>query len=281
YSSGGNSSAIAQSFSINMDLIPATNFQPTIHVTLAPIGAALPGAVLTPTIPRYAEDEVLVAPASSQTPRKILYWTGLNPSLQNQIEVTNPASQSSKLTIAAFDSKGNAISGTGVTSPITIPLLPNQSLVSSISNLFGTAAGISSIRIQSTTPDLLAAAFITGNGVNQAVPFVSLPVTSLIFPIVTDGAQFYIMNTTVAPITGTLPLLTAEGDPVSASAISLPPLGSTVLPVPAGRAPQSGYASAVFSDSVIAYESFGKGNLEPIQPPAAQPSIFAPFIAGG
>jgi hypothetical protein len=283
YSSIDNSGILAESFNINMDLIPAINAQPTIHVTLAPIGAATPSSALpTMNIPRYAEDEVLVAPASSLTPKKILYWTGINPSLQNQIEVTNPASsQSSKLTLDALDSKGNAVSGTGVTSPVRITLSANQSLMSSVSNLFGTVAGISSIRIQSTTPDLLAAAFITGNGVNQAVPFVSLPVTSLIFPIVTDGAQFYIMNTTVAPITGTLTLLTAEGDPVSASAISLPPLGSTVLPVPTGRAPQSGYASAVFSDSVIAYESFGKGNLEPIQPPAAQPSIFAPFIAGG
>jgi hypothetical protein len=282
YSSGGNSSGIAQSFSINMDLTPATNAQPTIHVTVAPIGVAVQSAAVPLNIPRYAEDEVLIEPASSQTPKKVLYWTGINPSLQNQIEVTNPASQSSKLTIYAFDSKGNAISGTATTSPITMTLLPNQSVVSSISTLFGTATGISSIRIQSTTPDLLAAAFITGNGVNQAVPFVSLPVTSMIFPIVTDGAQFYVMNTTAASITGTLTLLTGEGDPVSGSAINLPPLGSTVLPVPTvGKAPQSGYASAVFSDSVIAYESFGKGNLEPIQPPAAQPSIFAPFIAGG
>jgi hypothetical protein len=282
YSSAGNNSSIAQSFSINMDLIPPTNAQATIHVTLAPIGAGVPSLFPSANIPRYAEDEVLVEPASSQAPKKILYWTGINPSLQNQIEVTNPASQSSKMTIDAFDSKGNAISGTAATSPITITLLPNQSLVSTISNLFGTAAGISSIRIQSTTPNLLAAAFITGNGLNQAVPFVSLPVTSLIFPIVTDGAQFYVMNTTAAPITGTLTLLTTEGDPVSSSAISLPPLASAVVPVPAfGRAPQSGYASAVFSDSVIAYESFGKGNLESIQPPAAQPSIFIPFIAGG
>src|SRR5207249_6203864 len=92
---------------------------------------------------------------------------------------------------------GNAISGTGVTSSVTLTLPASQSLVRSVSNLFGTAAGISSIRIQSTTPDLLAAAVITGHGLNQSVAFVSLPVTSLLFPIVSDSAQLYVMNTTV------------------------------------------------------------------------------------
>jgi hypothetical protein len=48
-----------------------------------------------------------------------------------------------------------------------------------------------------------------------------------------------------------------------------------------GKAPESGYALAIFSDPVIAYESFGKGNLEAMQPPTAQPAVFVPFVAGG
>jgi hypothetical protein len=284
YSAADNSGGVAESFNISMDLGSAVSAQPTVHVTLAPIGAAVPNSALPSTsIPRYAEDEVYLDPASSLVPRQILYWTGVNSSLQNQLEVTNPAPRPSNVTIDAFDPKGNPISGTGVTSPVTLTLPANQSLVRSVSNLFGTAAGIiSSIRIQSTTPDLLAAAVITGNGLNQSVAFASVPVTSLLFPIVSDSAQLYVMNTTVGPITGTVTLLTGAGDFVSAVTVNLPPLASTVLTAQTfGGAPQSGYASAVFSGSVVAYESFGKGNLELVQAPITQASFFVPFMAGG
>jgi hypothetical protein len=91
------------------------------------------------------------------------------------------------------------------------------------------------------------------------------------------------MNTTPGRVTGTVALLTATGDFVSAVTVNLAPLASTVLAAQTtfGTTPQSGYASAVFSDSVIAYESFGKGNLQPVQAPITQASLFIPFIAGG
>jgi hypothetical protein len=282
YSSSENAASVAESFNLSLDLMPPSNVQPTISVTLAPIGAAVPNSVFPATnIPRYAESEILVPP--SQAPRKILYWTGVNPTLQNQIEVTNTASQPSKLTIDAFDSKGNAISGTGVAGPVTLTLGGSQSMISTLSNLFSTVAGVSSIRIQSTSPDVVAAAIITGNGANQSVPFVAVPVASLIVPVVSESAQLYVMNTTIAPITGTITLITATGNIVSTAPVNLAPLASRALTVQTafGVTPQSGYASAVFSDLVIAYESFGTGNLQPIQPPTAQPSVFVPFIAGG
>src|SRR5579862_6244119 len=177
YSSAGNSADVAGSFNLNASLgflVPAGSLQPKIQVTLAPIGAAVPNATFPATnIPRYAENEITVMPAAPLTVSESLYWTGINPLLQNQVEITNPNSQISNLTIDAFDANGKEISGLGVTSPVKLRLAANHSLVSAVSDLFGIATGISTVRIESTTADLRAAAAINGNGVNQAVPFIS------------------------------------------------------------------------------------------------------------
>src|SRR5207302_819032 len=106
--------------------------------------------------PRYAEDEVLVQPGSSRIITKVLYWTGFDPSLQSQVQIINPSSRVANLTIDALNSAGQDISGPAVTNPVKLSLSANQSLVRPVSELFGTAAGISSIRIQSTSPNLLA-----------------------------------------------------------------------------------------------------------------------------
>src|SRR5262249_8883912 len=47
------------------------------------------------------------------------------------------------------------------------------------------------------------------------------------------------------------------------------------------NSPPSGYISGIFSNPVIAFESFGnnKRNLVAIQPPAAANALFIPFIA--
>src|SRR5262249_18495379 len=77
YSSAGNSGDVAESFNINLSLslpVPGTGLQPKIQVTLAPIGAAVPNVGLPSTaIPRYAENEITVAPAAPLIVTKILY----------------------------------------------------------------------------------------------------------------------------------------------------------------------------------------------------------------
>jgi hypothetical protein len=287
YFSAANSGDVAESFDLNLQqgfVFPAGSPQPKIQVTLAPIGAAVPNATFPSTsIPRYTENEMAVPPAAPLTVSKMLYWTGINPSLQNQVEITNPNWQISNLTIDAFDANGKEISGMGVTNPVKVRLAANQSIVSTVSDLFGTGAGISTVRIQSTTPDLRAAAAISGNGVNQAVPFISAPVTSLILPVVSGSATLQLMNPNTSPITGTLTLFTTVGQVVSTASAGLPGLASKALSIQAvfGSVSQSGYASAVFSSPVIAYESFGANNLEAVQPPASGPSVLIPFVAGG
>jgi hypothetical protein len=291
YSKAANSDSLTESFDIKFSVNvvgPVDILQPTIEVSLTPIGAAVPNATFPATdIPRYAEDEILVQAGSSRIITKVLYWTGVSSSMQNQIHMTNPSSRVANLTIDAFDTAGQAVSGTGVTNPVKLALPANQSLVRSVSDLFGTAAGIASIRVQSTSPDLLAVAVVTGNGVNESVPFVSRTIASAFFPVVNEGAQLQLMNPNSAAVTGKLTLLSADGKVVSATPVSLGPLASTSIAVQTafGSAnPQSGYASAVFSNQVAAFESFGTGNalnLTAIQPTASEASLFIPFIAGG
>src|SRR5262249_50520193 len=134
YSSAGNSGDVAESFNINLSLslpVPGAGLLPKIQVTLAPIGTVVPNAGLPSTaIPRYAENEITVAPAAPLIISKVVYWTGIDPSLQNQVEITNPNPQISNLTIDAFDSNGKPVSGQGVTNPVKLKLAASQSLVS-------------------------------------------------------------------------------------------------------------------------------------------------------
>src|SRR5438309_1090877 len=120
--------------------------------------------------------------------------TGIDASLQNQVQLTNPSSRVSNLTIRALNAAGQEISGTGVTSPVKVALPANQSLVSTLASLFGTTSGIASIQIQSTTPDLLAAAVVSGNNVTESVPLISRTIESAFFPVVNEAAQLQLMN---------------------------------------------------------------------------------------
>ena len=287
FSKAANSDDITESFDIKFSINvvgPVAVIQPTIEVALVPIGAAVPNSTFPSTdIPRYTEDEILVQAGSSRTISKVLYWTGINASLQNQVHMTNPSSRVANLTIDALDSTGQDIAGTGVTNPVKLALPANQSLVRAVSDLFGTAAGMSSIRIQSTSPDLLAVAVASGNGMSESVPFVSRTIANAVLPVVNEAAQLQFMNPNSSAVTGTLTLRSEQGQPISTTQVNIGPLASTTVSLQTafGTAPQSGYASAVFSNSVIAFESFGQGNLLAVQPPASEASLFIPFIAGG
>src|SRR5436309_8455139 len=163
FSKAANSDETTESFDIRFTvnvLGPVPDIQPTIEVSLAPIGDVYSSA----GIPRYAEDEITVQEGSSRIISKVLYWTSISGSVQNQVYVTNPSSRTANLTIDAFNAAGQAISGAGVTNPVKLSLSANQSMISSVPSLFGTTA--STIRIQSTNADLLAAAAVSGSGVS-------------------------------------------------------------------------------------------------------------------
>jgi hypothetical protein len=90
------------------------------------------------------------------------------------------------------------------------------------------------------------------------------------------------MNPTSAAVTGTITLRTQQGALVASTPVSIAPMGSTTVPFQtAFSSPQSGYATLTFSDAVVAFESFGPGNLVAVLPPAAEPGLFIPFVVGG
>ena len=275
-----NSDETTESFDIRFTvnvLGPVPDIQPTIEVSLAPIGDVYSSA----GIPRYAEDEITVQEGSSRIISKVLYWTGISGSVQNQIYVTNPSSRTANLTIDALNAAGQAISGAGVINPVKLSLSANQSLVSTVSSLFGTTTDISTIRIQSTSADLLAAATVSGNGVSESVPLISRPISSAFFPVVNEAAQLQLMNPNSSTATGMLMLRTEDGQTVATTPVSITPLASTTIAVQTVfNSPRSGYISAVFSNPVIAFESFGetKPNLVAIQPPASANALFIPFV---
>jgi hypothetical protein len=259
-----------------------SDLQPTIEVAIVPIGTATPNSTFPATdIPRYAEDENLVQAGTSRTITKVLYWTGIDASLQNQVHITNASGRGTNLTIDAFDSTGKAVTGNGVTNPAKLSLSANQSLVRSVSDLFGTAAGVASIRIQSTNPDLLAAAVATGNGVNEAAPFIARAVAGAAVPVVNAAAKLQLMNPGSAAVNGTIAIRSPQGALVESTQVSIAPLASTTVSLAALSNGQSGYATLAFSDAVIAFESFSPSNLMAVTPPAEQGGLFIPFVAGG
>src|SRR5213593_3310371 len=280
FSKAANSDETNESFDIRFSvsvLGPVPDMQPTIEVSLAPIGDVYSSA----GIPRYAEDEITIQEGSSRIISKILYWTGISGSVQNQVYVTNPSSRTANLTIDAFNASGQAISGAGVTNPVKLSLSANQSMISSVPSLFGTTAAISTIRIQSTNADLLAAAAISGSGVSGSVPFISRAIASVFFPVVNEAAQLQLMNPNSATATGMLTLRTEDGQVATTAPVSIGPLASTTIAVQTVfNSPRSGYISGVFSNPVIAFESFGETqpNLVAIQPPASADALFIPFV---
>src|SRR3989454_121112 len=275
FSKAANSDETTESFDIRFTVNVLG--QPTIEVSLAPIGDVYSSA----GIPRYAEDEITIQEGSSRIISKVLYWTGISGSVQNQVYVTNPSSRTANLTIDAFNAAGQAITGAGVTNPVKLSLSANQSMISAVPSLFGTTAAISTIRIQSTNADLLAAAAISGNGVSASVPFISRAISSAFFPVVNEAAQLQLMNPNSATATGMLTLRTEDGQVVTTAPVNIGPLASTTIAVQTVfNSPQPGYISGVFSNPVIAFESFGETqpNLVAIQPPASADALFIPFV---
>src|SRR5262245_3441124 len=256
--------------------------QPTIEVGLAPIGAAVPDSTFPSTdIPRFAKDDIVVQEGTSRIITKVLYWTGINQQNQNQINVINPSSNVANLTIDAFNATGQA-----PTTPVKLSLSANQSITRTLSDLFSSASGISTVRIQSTGPDVLAMAVVsTGSGTSESVAFVSRTLASLVVPVVNQGAQLSIFNPGSSQVTGTLTLRTEEGQFVSTAPVTLGALASRSVNVAGTFAsPSTGYISGDFTSPVITDESFGDSlnlNLLAIQPPAGVAVLYAPLSVVG
>src|SRR5204862_7371264 len=114
FSGAGNSADILESFSIPFTVSttgPVAPLQPTIELSLAPIGAAVPTTALPSTnIPRFTEENLTALEGTSRIITKALYWTGMDNSRENRLAVFNPSSGLANVTLSAFDSQGKLIS---------------------------------------------------------------------------------------------------------------------------------------------------------------------------
>ena len=259
---------------------PGTS-QPMIEVGLGPIGTAMPDPGLpSPVVPRFAKEDIVVQEGSSRIITKVLYWSGINSLMQNQVNLFNPSSNVANLTIDAFNA-----SGTAVTDPVKLSLAANQSIVRTTAELFGVSTSIASIRVQSTGPDVLATAVVSDTGRSESIPFESHTMASFIVPVVNQGAQLSLFNPNSAPVSGTLTLRTEEGQTVSSPRVTLNPLASTTLAVGGlFNGPSRGYISGDFPAPVAAFESFGDGNtlnLLAMQPLAAAATFYVPLYVNG
>jgi hypothetical protein len=265
---------------------PASLAQAKIEVSLDPIGVAVPDSAFPSTdVPRYAPENIVVQEGSANVITKILYWTGINGSQLNQITLLNPSVRAASLTIDALNSSGQGVSGNGVTNPVKFSLNANQSLVRTVSELFGTSNGISSIRIQSTSSDVLATATVSAGGTAESVIFLSRGASTIFVPVVTERARLHLLNPASSSASGILSLRTAEGSLVTTTSLVLQPLASTTVTLGSTFSnPASGYVFGSFSGPVVAFESFGENNtlnMLAIEPAAAVRSLFVPFFAVG
>jgi hypothetical protein len=284
----GSSEAV-ESFSIpfvvTLDAAPGIT-QPTIEVSLAPVGAAVPDSTFPSTdIPRYAEDNIVVQEGTSRIITKVLYWTGINESQQNQVTILNPSSRAANLTITGSNASGATVTGTGITNPVKLSVSANQSLVRTVAELFGASTGITSIRIQSTGADLLATATVTAAGAGESVPFLSNTIAEGFVPVVNEGAQVHLMNTGSSTALAVLTLRDTEGRLISTSSLNLASMASASLSLSSVFTnPSAGYVYFTSTSPVVAFESFGENgtlNIVPIEPANGVAALYEPFFAVG
>jgi hypothetical protein len=288
FSGAPDSDSLVESFNIQFTVAltgAVGSTQPTLEVSLAPIGAAVPNSVLPSTdIPRYAREDIVVQEGSSRIITKVLYWTGATGDA-NRLTILNPSSSAANLTIDALNSSGAVVNGTGSSGPVKISLSANQAHVRTLSELFGAADGITSVRIQSTNSSALAIAHVSGQGVAETVPFLTRAVSSAIVPVANEGAQLRLLNPNSSAASGTLALRAEDGRTLGATSVQLGPLASISVSLATAFAnPGRGYVQASFSAPVILFETFGESgatNTFGIQPPASAGSLFVPFFAAG
>jgi hypothetical protein len=261
--------------------------QPTIELSLAPIGAAVPGGALPSTsIPRFAEENIVVLEGTSRIITKTLYWTGIDTSLENRLFLTNPSSSDSNLTLEAFDSAGNLVSGANVNSSVRLSLAANQSLDQSLATLFGTsgAAAVATVRVRSTNSSLLGLATASSTSVSESVALTSQTVSSFSTPANDSNTRLHILNASLSSAAGTLSFRDSGGAVLNRS-VNIGPMASVALDVATLFGIQSdGYVSGIFDRSIVVFKTSGSSqrlSTTEVRPPAQSSLFYLPFTASG
>jgi len=289
FASAPDSADIAESFRIQFTVSVQGSvelLQPTIQLSLAPIGAAIPSPALPSTsVPRFAEENLLALPGSSYIITKTLYWTGIETSRANKLVVYNPGSRLANLTLTAFDGSGQVVSGTGITNPVKQSLPANQSFSQNLSDIFGPSATVATVRLQSTNPTVVAVGTTSGPGVTDSVSLLDRGLASFDLPIIGDQSRFYFFNPSSSAVSGTLTLRSAAGAVLATANLNV---GSMAV---VGRSTTDLFGTSAgtqivgsFPSPIIAFGSFASATtLDSVeaQAPIGSASFYIPFFAVG
>lgn len=290
FTGAANSANLVESFNIPFTVSVAgrvQDLQPTIELSLAPIGAAVPtGSLPSIAVPRFAEENLAVLEGTSRIITKTLYAVGVDMTRENRLFLFNPSSRVANITLTAFDASGQVISGTNISNSVRQSLPANQSSDQSLNDIFGSGAtNIAAVRVQSTAQDLLALSTVAGNGLLESLPLLSRGTAYFVIPSMGDEASLAIFNAGTSRVSGTLALRSAQGAIVASKTVEVGPSASlkTTLQDLFGTS-AAGQVSGTFGNAVFVTESFGGANtlnLLAAEAPAEVPALYVPFFATG
>ena len=289
FGSAANSKDLTETFKITFNVTISGNvqlLQPTIAVSLAPIGAAQPSAAFPATnVPRYAEENLIALEGTSLIITKTLYWTGIDGSVSNKLSMFNPTSTTANLTLTGFDADGKEVTGANVTNPLKHSLLANQSLNVLLTDLFGSSSSsITTVRVQSTNSEVVGLGTTTGPGISDSVILVDRGLPTFDLPVIGGQARFHFFNPLSSAVTGTLNLLSPSGVALGSTTISLASMSSVSRSLQDLFGTTTGaHVTGSFSTSVVAFEHVSGETMDSAAAQAAVgvAALYIPFIASG
>lgn len=287
FTSAATSSVTLETFNISFTVAVQGALgtrQPTIEVSLAPIGAAT--TLPLTTIPLFAEENLTVLEGSSRIVSKILYWTGIDGARENRVFLANPSTAVANLTLDVFNAAGQLIAGSNITNPAQLSLAANQSADRTLTGLFGSsAAGIATFRVRSTSADVLGLATMSSTGLMESVPLLSQAIPSFTTAVSNEGTRIHIFNPASAAATGTLLLKDASGATASSRILTVGPMASVTHTLPdLFAADINGYVVGTFDQSIIVFKTFGPAtslNADAVRAPVSAATMYVPYFASG
>ncbi|MBI2149908.1 MAG: hypothetical protein HYU27_04795 [Acidobacteria bacterium] len=283
FNAAANSSDVLESFNITFTVSTqgvVANLQPTIELSLAPIGAAEPSTAMPSTsVPRFAEESLRALEGTSYIITKTVYWTGIDSVFQNRLFLFNPSSRVANLILTGFAADGEAAS-------VRQTLPANQSSEQSLTEIFGTRAmNLKTIRVQSPVTELLALGTVSGTGLQESTALQDRGLSNFVIPSFGEVGLVHIFNPNSVGVSGTITLRTPTGAIAATKDLVVGPMASVSSTTQDLFGMQAtGQIAGSFVAPVVAVVSFGAAetlNIISAQAPVGLPALFVPFFATG
>lgn len=251
YSQAADSSKKLESFDITFTVTTTGTvevLQPTIEISLAPIGTDVPTASFPSTaIPRFSEENIVVLAGSSRIITQRLYWTGIEPNFENRLRLSNSGQRTSNVTVEGLLKNGGSLARSTVTLPA------GQSWTESLNSLFGTSLeNLAAIEVQSTGDGLFAVGTVFGENSEESTVLAQRGVFDFIIPAGLENDRISLLNTGASPANGTLRLKSKTGSDIGEFSLSLEPRASFSSSLSETFAQGSGaYISGTFDRPVV------------------------------